>query len=392
MSDINNTTFDNNNMGDDINPRMRHKVRGMSYNMIEDLSIAKSFIEASEDSVVGSSQKGPRFKQTMYLIYLRRLEEIYETDLRFERSATLEAQSEMARLNGGYLHAVRYPPRTSKSIFDRWKTLISPQVSKFIGIEEVTDMESGGDDETHYQACNKIYTNRYPKFGSFDSLKLVKEYLSNKAKWISWRAISEDNSTRVARPIGNKKAVRQQHDERVVRSAILNLNTPQSNGNDSGITVASTTAEDDRSVFYTKGSSALETMGVAALQYIQQQHQLVQQATQASLLAMMDSPNRRLIVKEQFESLRAEVQINAELKRENAQILLLETRAKRIRLERESEMMVRIGGADPTATNLFVDSQSPMETINIYTGNSPDKDNDNEDDHETVDASLNLLI
>lgn len=79
-----------------------NKPRGLNYTPIEDLAIAKSFIEASEDSIKGNAQKGEVFKQTMFEIYTRRMEGQYAVDLQVMKNASESALDQMALSNGGY--------------------------------------------------------------------------------------------------------------------------------------------------------------------------------------------------------------------------------------------------------------------------------------------------
>jgi hypothetical protein len=56
------------------------KTRGTGYTKVEDLLICKAFISASEDDIVGMSQKGKQFLAKMHSMYMKHLEKQYKMD------------------------------------------------------------------------------------------------------------------------------------------------------------------------------------------------------------------------------------------------------------------------------------------------------------------------
>jgi hypothetical protein len=51
--------------------------------------------------------------------------------------------------------------RSAESVFNRFKSQISPEVMKYMGITETTDMASGWSMDDHKMACLEIYKQRY---------------------------------------------------------------------------------------------------------------------------------------------------------------------------------------------------------------------------------------
>jgi hypothetical protein len=54
--------------------------RGLGYTFTEDLLICRAFIAASEDSIVGISQRGKQFQCQMHALYIQFLKEQYKLD------------------------------------------------------------------------------------------------------------------------------------------------------------------------------------------------------------------------------------------------------------------------------------------------------------------------
>jgi len=50
---------------------------------------------------------------------------------------------------------------SAESVFNRFKSQISPEVMKFMGITETTDMASGWSMDDHKTACLETYKHRY---------------------------------------------------------------------------------------------------------------------------------------------------------------------------------------------------------------------------------------
>jgi hypothetical protein len=106
--------------------------RGPVYTATEELLACKAFIAASEDALVGASQKGKQFKFKMFTICNLILKE--------------QEQIEQQRLSARSVSPLPlvYEWRSPDAIYDRFK-LVSHECSKLLGVEKTTVMESGWD-------------------------------------------------------------------------------------------------------------------------------------------------------------------------------------------------------------------------------------------------------
>mmetsp|Transcript_2009 Transcript_2009/g.3091 ORF Transcript_2009/g.3091 Transcript_2009/m.3091 type:complete len:150 (-) Transcript_2009:17-466(-) len=122
----------------------KEKQCGKGYSAIEDLLACKAFIAASEDPLKGTSQKGKAFKKTIRNAYKLILAEQTKVDKQQWSTASTSARALM-------VEPAIYDERTPESLYTRYKDQIAIRVSKFIGIEEVTQQDSGTDSEQFYQ-------------------------------------------------------------------------------------------------------------------------------------------------------------------------------------------------------------------------------------------------
>ena len=186
--------------------------RGPGYTNVEDMIVARSFISSSENAICGAHQKGKVFKTHMLELYSRFIKEQMEAD-----KALLERSSEATREE--YMMkgvGVRYPDRSADSIYYRFKGIIAPEVMKFMGIHETTDMASGWSMEDHKTACLELYKNRHGR--PFDFFA-VYEYLHDKNKFSSFRTKIEEECCG-NRPIGKKKMRQIESDTNLVKAIL----------------------------------------------------------------------------------------------------------------------------------------------------------------------------
>ena len=134
--------------------------RGPGFTAIEDILVAKSFIAASENPICGAHQKGKQFKESMLTLYNRFAKEQIEKD-----QAILDKCSSISReeyiKNGMGKHIPL--DRSFDSIYYRFKSILAPDVMKFMGIMETTDMASGWNEDDHKTACLELYKKRQGK-------------------------------------------------------------------------------------------------------------------------------------------------------------------------------------------------------------------------------------
>ncbi len=93
---------------------------------------------------------------------------------------------------------------------------MSPEVMKYMGITETTDMASGWSMDDHKMACLEIYKQRYGNAFDFYSCY---EYLKNKNKFSAFRTKCEEVSLG-KRPIGKKKARQAEAYAKLVKAII----------------------------------------------------------------------------------------------------------------------------------------------------------------------------
>ena len=187
--------------------------RGPAFTGFEDLLICKAFIAASEDPTVGTYQKGGTFQVNMHRIYCKFLDEHEKiSSSLFESVPSSHNQVLPASFNR----------RTNKSIYERFKNVISPRVAKFIAITEVTPRESGKNDQDFYEQCKMLYSEQ-TTYGDFEPFKPCCEYLMMKPKFASWREMQDPATGKVKkeRPIGSKRAKEVQAVKEVARKILV---------------------------------------------------------------------------------------------------------------------------------------------------------------------------
>ena len=123
--------------------------RGPAFTSAEDVIVARAFIAASENAICGAHQKGKVFKLHMFELY----KDLINKQNRANRTL-LEQLSNATRdeyLKRGVGMLLSY--RSEESSFNRFKSQISLEVMKYMGITETTDMTSGWSMDDHKTAC-----------------------------------------------------------------------------------------------------------------------------------------------------------------------------------------------------------------------------------------------
>jgi hypothetical protein len=187
--------------------------RGPAFTGFEDLLICKAFIAASEDPTVGTYQKGGTFQVNMHRIYCNFLD---------EHEKISSSLFESVPSSHGQVIPATFNRRTNKSIYERFKNVISPRVSKFIAITEVAPRESGKNDQDFYEQCKMLYTEQ-TTYGDFEPFKNCYEYLIKKPKYASWRDMQDPTTGKVKkeRPMGSKRAKEAQAVKEVARKILV---------------------------------------------------------------------------------------------------------------------------------------------------------------------------
>ena len=280
--------------------------RGPAFTSAEDLMVARAFIAASENPICGAHQKGKVFKLHMFEIYKEIVDEQNSTN----RALLEQASSHATRdeyVKRGIGIALSY--RSSDSIFNRFKTQISPEVMKYIGITETTDMASAGwNMDDHRVACLETYKQRYGS--TFDFFSCY-EYLKDKNKFSAFRTKCDAESLG-NRPVGKKKARQAEADSKLVKAIISEVvvKKERNAGGGASNSVASSFHDvDDTSPDGESGrgsgrgvvmndvlqniSSVIANVGTALLENMKSEQDM-------RLVQSLDTPDRKMYAKEQL--------------------------------------------------------------------------------------------
>lgn len=194
------------------------KKRGPSYTKTEDLLVCKSFIRASEDSIIGTSQKGREFKKKQHIEYVKLTAE----QLRIDQALYDRGNDEFRQAVGA---PTVYHQRTPDSVYSRFKDTIAYRCLKFIGVQETTPQPSGSNENDYFDVCNTIYQRRYPLLGNFNDYKQCLDYLKDMPKFRTYKMMVEeaDDQSKKKRPVSRDKAKQQAADVQVVKKAIAEV-------------------------------------------------------------------------------------------------------------------------------------------------------------------------
>ena len=305
--------------------------RGPGYTNVEDLIVARSFISASEDAICGAHQKGKVFKAHMFAIYCKFIKEQMESDKALLERSSEATRDEYVRKGVGTL----YPDRSGDSIYYRFKSAIAPEVMKFMGIHETTDMASGWSVEDHKTACLEFYKKRYGRPFDFYA---VYEYLRDKNKFSSFRTKTEEELLG-KRPIGKKKTRQVEADAKLVKAVISEVLIKKEGGGakaNHGNGGGSSIGNDDSGIDSLESNGAGGGMMGTVLQNISNVIANVGSALMENMKAeqdmrlvqTLDTPDRKAFAKEQMA------------------LRIAETREKRRRLEADVDAEAQVGDLD----------------------------------------------
>jgi hypothetical protein len=285
--------------------------RGPAFTSAEDVIVARAFIAASENAICGAYQKGKVFKLHMFELY----KELINKQNRANQTL-LEQLSNATRdeyLKRGVGASLSY--RSAESIFNRFKSQISPEVMKYMGITETTNMASGWSMDDHKTACLGTYKQRYGN--AFDFYSCYK-YLRDKHKFSAFRTKCKEDSLG-KRPIGKKKARQADADAKLVKAIISKVVVKKENKvGASGSVVSAYESSGESGGLNSAGammgnvlqniSSVIANVGTALLENMKAEQDM-------RLVQSLDTPDRKMYAKEQLA------------------LRLAETRDKRRRIE-----------------------------------------------------------
>jgi hypothetical protein len=264
----NNTTINNNNIGNAIIATAPTPAkRGAVYTSIEELMVCKAFIAASEDSQVGTSQKGKNFKYKMFKLYDIFLIEQEKRD--YQRLSLNKTK------NNTTLNCI-YDRRSPDAVYDRFK-LVSHKCSKLLGIESTTTWESGWDQGKFDTAVDYHFEQKWPKLGICSDIRLCFDYLKGKPKWNSFMDSQFTGVDKHNRPLGKKKEKTNINDKNLIKEVVKQIQNDTSTVSDNVIGAK---------------ESFLQQAGVALSVYCKAQ----ENQQELTLIGMMSSPDKKEIL------------------------------------------------------------------------------------------------
>jgi hypothetical protein len=264
--------------------------RGPGYSNVEDVIVSKAFIAASENAVCGAHQKGKVFKARMFDIYVALIKEQTASDKALLERSSQVTYEEYTKKGVGWI----YPDRSADSIYNRFKGQIAPEVMKYMGIEETTDMGSGWSPDDHKAACLETFKQRYGHPFDFYSVYL---YLKDKNKFSSFRTKVEEE-LRGNRPMGKKKSRQAEADAKLIKSIISEVVVKQEHPNNKAAdSISSGSASLDgsgrMSDVFQNISNVVAEVGNAILENMRNEQDM-------RLAQSLDTPDRKAFAKEQM--------------------------------------------------------------------------------------------
>jgi hypothetical protein len=131
--------------------------RGPAFTSAEDVIDARAFIAASENAICGAHQKGKVFKLHMFELYKDLINEQNRANRTLLEQSSNATRDEYLKRGVGVLLSYC----SAEFIFNRFKSQISPEVMKYMGITETTDTASGWSMDNHKTACLETYKQWY---------------------------------------------------------------------------------------------------------------------------------------------------------------------------------------------------------------------------------------
>jgi hypothetical protein len=265
--------------------------RGPAFTNAEDVIVARAFIAASENAICGAHQKGKVFKLHMFDLYKELINEQNRAN-----QTLLEQSSNATRdeyLKRGVGVSLNY--RSAESVFNRFKSQISPEVMKYMGITETTDMASGWSMDDHKMACLEIYKQRYGN--AFDFYGCY-EYLKDKNKFSAFRTKCKEDSLG-KRPIGKNKARQAEADAKLVKAIISEVVVKKEKkvgGSDSIVSAYESSSNEGGGVIgdvLQNISNVIANVGTALLENMKAEQDM-------RLVQSLDTPDRKMYAKEQL--------------------------------------------------------------------------------------------
>jgi hypothetical protein len=281
--------------------------RGPGFSLVENVLVCKAFIVASEDPIVGRSQKGKVFKTKMFKTYSTMI----ENQTTYDRTMMSQASGTTRQAySGQFVGTGHYPVRKENGIYERFIKKIAPEVCKFMGVLDTTPKDSGTNDDDHYQNCLTIFRQRYGHAFDFEACYT---YLRDKVKFSLFRQRldeeEKDKGKENVRPVGNKAAKKAKADALMIKQALDGLKKEEKETNStSDLSIASVSggsAVGIQDFFYKSASDLIIKTGEALSTYVESQ-KLAQESqklaqdhsNEKEILNMMSTPEKKEILEE----------------------------------------------------------------------------------------------
>ena len=256
------------------------------------------------------------FKLHMFELYKQMINETNATNRTLLEESSNATRDEYIKRGIG----IALSHRSADSIWNRFKTQISPEVMKYIGITETTDMASGWSMDDHKTACLETYKQRY---GNVFDFYACYNYLKDKNKFSAFRTKCDAESLG-KRPIGKKKTRQAEADAKLVKAIISEVVVKKENNvggaSNSVVSVYDSPGESGRGGSSASGggvvmgdvlqniSIVIANVGTAILKNMKSEQDM-------RLVQSLDTPDPKMYAKEQLA------------------LRLAETRDKRRRIE-----------------------------------------------------------
>jgi hypothetical protein len=274
--------------------------RGPGFTLVENLIICKAFIAASEDPIAGRAQKGKVFKHKMFVHYQLMIDNQATYDKTMLQQASAATKQAYA---GSLLAAGSYPARKEESIFDRFVRKISPEVCKYLGVCDTTDIESGQTEDDHQKNCLEIFQQRYGRTFEFEECY---NYLKDKTKFLLYRN-KEDEKKKEDRPLGNKAAKKAAQDAALIKLALDGMK--ESPPSDVSIMSNNESTKKEEDIFYHNATAFLNKTGDALGEYMSHQKAILEQQNEKEMLTLLATPEKKLVLQEKTRLYLAQMRV-----------------------------------------------------------------------------------
>jgi hypothetical protein len=170
-----------------------NKERGAEYTAVEILLLSKAWISASENTLMGVSQKLTTFWDSVFKEY-NTFKQQHDEYMQRQKAEDDFIQRNLCNNLAGVSvdsscfdtddDATQLPHLNVGSLQQKWSKKIQPLVFKFIGVMTRYPKRSGEDREAYYNHVHLIFLKENPAEKSFDVYRPSWEYLMDKPKFV----------------------------------------------------------------------------------------------------------------------------------------------------------------------------------------------------------------